>query len=300
MSDFLLSWGWHLAGGLAQRVPLRLAYAVANFLGDLAYVFWRSKREIAKHNLAGVLRREPDELTVARTARQSFREYAKYVVEIMRLPLLSDAEIGALVEVQGTANFTRALAHGKGVIFVSAHFGNFELGGIHVADAIAPMTVLADDIRMKRIFETLLGHRSRRGVHLVTEGMARAALGALRRNELVGLMMDLGPRAQAFDTVKATFCGRDTVFPAVAAQLARVSGAPIVVGCVVRRSGQRFLGIANEPIFVERTKEALGDVQRATQRIVSDIERFVTSWPEQWYIFRPMWPREAREHASPA
>ncbi len=300
MFDFVLYWGWWLTSALAQRVPLRLAYAVAAVLGDLAYVLWRSKREIAKHNLAGVLHLDPDELAVARTARRSFREYAKYVVEIMRLPRVSDAELERLVEIRGTHNFERALAHGRGVIFVSAHFGNFELGGVHVADSIAPMTVLADDIRMKRIFEHLIGRRAKRGVHLVTDGMAKAALAALRRNELVGMMMDLGPRAQAFDTVRATFCGRDTVFPAVAAQLARVSGAPIVVGCVVRRNGQPFLGIANEPIFVERTKEALADVQRGTQRIVADIERFVTSWPEQWYIFRPMWPRESGEQPAPA
>ncbi len=292
MFDFLLYWGWRIGSWAAQRVPLRVAYAVADLLGDLAYVFWRSKREIAKHNLASVMRSSPEGLDVARTARQSFREYAKYVVEIMRLPRLSDEDLNALVEVQGAENFERALAHGRGIIFVSAHFGNFELGGVHIADAIAPLTVLGDDIQMKRVFELLIGHRQTRGVSLVTEGLARAALAALRRNELVGLMMDLGPRAHDFDTVKVQFCGRDTVFPAVAANLARVSGAPIVVGCVVRRHGQPFLGIANEPIFVERTKEALSDIQRATQRIVIDIENFVTSWPEQWYIFRPMWPRE--------
>jgi lauroyl/myristoyl acyltransferase len=64
------------------------------------------------------------------------------------------------------------------------------------------------------------------------------------------------------------------------------------VGCVVRRAGRPFLGIAGEPIFVARTKESLSDVREATQRIVADIERFVTSWPEQWYIYRPMWPPE--------
>lgn len=299
MRDAFLYWGYRVASGLAQRVPLAISYRTAAVLGDLAYVLWRSRREIAKDNLAPVLGRSADEPEVAQTARRTFREYAKYIVEMLRLPRLSDEELDRLVEIAGREHFASALAHGKGVIFVSAHFGNFELGGVHVADTIAPMTVLADDIRMKRVFEALVGHRSKRGVHLVTEGMARAALAALRRNELVGMMIDLGPRAQAFDTVRATFCGRDTVFPAVAAQLARASGAPIVVGCVVRRRGLPFLGIANEPIFVERTKEALGDVQRGTQRIVSDIERFVTSWPEQWYIFRPMWPPES-EAAAPA
>ncbi|TMD62142.1 MAG: hypothetical protein E6I87_00305 [Chloroflexi bacterium] len=292
MRDFLLFWGWRIGSALAQRVPLRFAYACSALIGDAVYIVWRSRREITKHNLATVLRRDPEEREVAQTARRSFREYSKYIVEIMRLPHLSDADLDRLVEVEGADNFRRALEHGKGIIFVSAHFGNFELGGVHIADVIAPLTVLADDLGMKRVFDMLLGHRRKRDVHLVTEGMARAALSALRRNELVGLMMDLGPRANAFDTVRVNFCGRETVFPAVAAQLSRVSGAPIVVGCVVRRAGRPFLGIAAEPIFVERTKEALADVHTATQRIVSDIERFVTSWPEQWYIYRPMWPGE--------
>ena len=165
---------------------------------------------------------DPEEREVAQTARRSFREYSKYIVEIMRLPHLSDADLDRLVEVEGADNFRRALEHGKGIIFVSAHFGNFELGGVHIADVIAPLTVLADDLGMKRVFDMLLGHRRKRDVHLVTEGMARAALSALRRNELVGLMMDLGPRANAFDTVRGNFCGRETVFPAVAAQLLRM------------------------------------------------------------------------------
>lgn len=298
MIDLILYWAWRIGSGLAQRVPLRPAYTVAAVLGDLVYVAWRSRREIAKRNLAPVVRRDPKDVEVARKARQSFREYAKYILEIMRLPRVTDAELDDLVEIQGQEHLQQALALGRGIIFVSAHFGNFEIGGVKIAGDVAPLTVLGDDIRMKRVFDLLIGHRKKRGVHLITEGHARAALSALRRNELVGLMMDLGPRARDFETVNVRFCGRDTLFPTAAANLARVSGAPIVVGCIVRRKGEPFLGIAHEPIFVERTKEALADVQHATQQIVTDIERFVTSWPEQWYIFRPMWPREA-EAAAP-
>src|SRR5919204_2661679 len=150
MRDFFLFWGWRIGSPLTQRVPLRLAYAVGTLCADAVYLLWRSRREVTKHNLATVLRRHPQERAVDRTARRSFREYAKYLVEIMRLPHLSDADLDGLVEVQGEHNFRRALARGKGIIFVSAHFGNFELGGVHIADEIAPITVLGDDIRLKR------------------------------------------------------------------------------------------------------------------------------------------------------
>src|SRR5438445_13713091 len=101
MFDFLLYWTWRTGSSLAQRVPLWLAYAVGGLLGDLAYLLWRSKRDIAKHNLAEVMGRDPGELPVARTARQSFREYAKYVIEIMRMPRLSDEQLDAPVEGRG-------------------------------------------------------------------------------------------------------------------------------------------------------------------------------------------------------
>ncbi len=297
--DALLYWGWRTCAWISQRVPLAIGYAVAGFLGDLAYALWRSKREIAKHNFATVLRQSPDKLEVARLARQSFREFAKYVVEIMRFPRLDPDDFPKLVEVQGLQHFEDAIAKGKGVIFVSFHFGNFEMGGARIAGD-RPLNVVADDIRSQRLFELLIGHRAKKGILLMgPKGAAKGVLRALRRNELVGLMLDLGPRALAFDTVRVPFFGKDTLFPTVAANLARVSGAPIIVGCVMRRKRQPFLGIIREPIVVERTKQAVEDVQRATARIVAELERLVASRPEQWYIFRPMWPYpETREQAA--
>lgn len=292
-ADFFIYWGWRAGSWLAQRVPLAVAYAVSVAFADVAYLAWRRRREIAKENFSAVLGKPAEGLAVARTARQSFREYAKYIVEIMRLPRFTTQELRDSIEVQGEQHLDAALAKGRGVIFVSAHFGNFEFGGVRIAQPDRPLNVVADDIRMRRLFELLIGNRKERSVTLMPpEGAARKVLEALRRNELVGFMMDLGPRAEAFDNVRVRFFGKDTQFPAVAANLARASGAPIVVGCVVRRRGQRFLGIVNEPIVLERTSRALEDVQRATQKIVADLERFIGSWPEQWYMFRPMWPRE--------
>jgi KDO2-lipid IV(A) lauroyltransferase len=223
-------------------------------------------------------------------ARRSFRNFAKYVVEIMRFPLLSVADFERMVAVEGWEHLRGALALGKGVIFVSIHFGNFELGGARISDEI-PLNVIADELENERLMDLLVGNRAHKNITLLSpDGAAKKVLHALRRNEMVGLMMDLGPRAQAFDNVEAEFFGTPTSFPTVAASLARVSGAPIVVSACVRQRDNTFTGIALPPIFVERTKQAAEDVQHATQAIARGLETFVTRWPDQWYIFRPMWP----------
>ena len=290
-------WGWRIGARVAQRLPPRPLYAFAVILGEIGYVVWTAKRQIAKRNFAIVLGRPWTDPEVAQVARRSFRNFAKYIVEIMRFPRLGVADFERLVNIEGWEHLRGALALGKGVIFVSIHFGNFELGGARISDEI-PLNVIADELENQRLMDLLVGNRAHKNITLLSpDGAAKKVLGALRRNEMVGLMMDLGPRAQAFDTVDAEFFGTPTAFPAVAASLARVSGAPIVVSACVRRHDNTFTGIALAPIFVERTKQAAEDVQHATQAIARGLEGFVRRWPDQWYIFRPMWPQPV---ATPA
>lgn len=283
-------WGWRLGARIAQRLPARPLYAFAVALGEIGYLVWPAKRRIAKRNFSIVLGRPSTHPLVAQVARRSFRNFAKYVVEIMRFPTLGVADFERLVSVEGWEHLRGALALGKGVIFVSIHFGNFELGGARISDEI-PLNVIADELENQRLMDLLVGNRAHKNITLLSpDGAAKKVLHALRRNEMVGLMMDLGPRAQAFDTVDADFFGTSTSFPAVAASLARVSGAPIVVSACVRHHDNTFTGIALPPIFVARTKQAAEDIQRATQSIAHGLEGFVSRWPDQWYIFRPMWP----------
>ena len=283
-------WTWRISATIAQRVPVRPLYAAAVVAGELTYLGWSAKRRIAKENFSVVLGRPAGDREVAEVARRAFRNFAKYLVEIMRFPKLTVGDFERLVTIEGWEHLRAAREHGKGLIFVSIHFGNFELGGARISDEI-PLNVIADDLDNSRLMDLLVGNRAHKNIALLSpDGAAKKVLKALRRNEMVGLMMDLGPRAQELGNVDATFFGRQTAFPSVAASLARVSGAPIVVAVAVRERNNTFTGIALPPIFVERTMQAAHDVEIATGKIAAGLEGFVRRWPEQWYIFRPMWP----------
>lgn len=282
-------WIWRVAAAVAQRLPSALVYPLAVTLGEIAYLSWTTKRRIAKRNFSVVLGLPVTDPEVARTARRSFRNFAKYLVEIMRFPRLKTEDFERLVQIEGMEHLRGAIAKGRGVIFASIHFGNFELGGARVAAEI-PINVIADDLANQRLMDLLIGHRAHKGINIHSPtGAARKVLQALRRNEMVGLMMDLGPRALAFDNAPARFFGVPTRFPTVAADLARVSGAPIVVAAVVRQPDNTFRGIALPPIYVDRRN---GEPHRVTEAIAEQLEGFIRRWPEQWYIFRPMWTAE--------
>jgi len=291
-------WLWRSAAALAQRLPQRVLYPVAAALGDLAYLTWTTKRRIAKDNFARVLARPVHDREVANVARRSFRNFAKYVVEIMRFPRLHPGDLERIVTVDGWEHLRAATERGRGLIFASIHFGNFEVGGARIADEI-PLNVIADDLANQRLMDLLVGNRAHKNINIHSpNGAARKVLQALRRNEMVGLMMDLGPRALAFDTVRAEFFGAPASFPAVAANLARVSGAPIVVAAVFRQRDNTFRGVALPPIFVERTGQSTTETERVTAAIARGLEDLIRRWPDQWYIFRPMWPAERAAGAT--
>ncbi len=273
-----------------QRLPAWLTYAGAVALGELTYIGWASRRTVTKANFAVVLDKPRDHPDVARVARRTFRNFAKYITEIMRFPRLDRLDFAKLVELEGWEHLKEGLAKNRGVIFVSIHFGNFDLGGARIANDVK-VNVIADDLTNQRLMDLIVGNRTHKNITIHSPaGAAKKVLSALRRNEMVGLMMDLGPRAEAFGHVEASFFGTRTRFPSVAANLARVSGAPILVTAVVRERDNTFRGIALPLIVVERTREAAADIEQATQAIVSGLERFIREWPDQWYIFRPMWP----------
>lgn len=286
-------WLWRTTAGLAQRLPAPVVYPVATALGELAYLVWGTKRRIAKENFAHVLDRPARDVEVARVTRRSFRNFAKYVVEIMRFPKLRPEDLDRLVRIEGWEHLRAATRAGKGLIFASIHFGNFEVGGARIAGEI-PLNVIADDLENQRLMDLLVGNRAHKNINIHSpKGAARKVLQALRRNEMVGLMMDLGPRALAFDTVETSFFGAPARFPRVVADLARVSGAPIVVAAVVRERDNSFRGVALPPIYVEQDRRTSGDSARAvTEAIARGLEELIRRCPDQWYIFRPMWPTE--------
>jgi KDO2-lipid IV(A) lauroyltransferase len=75
--------------------------------------------------------------------------------------------------------------------------------------------------------------------------------------------------------------------------LALKTGARIVSGIIVRKPDHTYDGFATSDFDVELTGDLSADVKLLTQRIMDTMEAFIRQYPEQWFIFRPMWPKDA-------
>jgi lauroyl/myristoyl acyltransferase len=276
--------------GLAQLVPLQFGYWLSVPISDVFYLLWNSKREIARRNHAHILGRPQDDELVRHMAHRTFRHFGRYIVELLAVQGWSLDSMRDRIDVEGVENFEAAERLGKGVIFASAH-----MGAVEVASALAlvrdfKITAVADRLP-RMLMEWLVACRSKMGVEILpAEGAGMALVRRLRRREMVAMVVDLG--ADVADSLPVRFFGREARFPAGPARLARLSGAPIVFGWAARKPAGRYVAYVSEPILSHPSLDAGEDTRRITERIVAEFEAAVRRHPEQWYVFRDMWPAD--------
>jgi phosphatidylinositol dimannoside acyltransferase len=273
-------------------IPLHLAHTVARPWGDFAYAVWRSKAVTVRRNYATMLDTAPHDARVDRMARRCFRQFALYIAEMIDVQGWDTETVIDRLDIEGDQNFAEAESHGRGIIFVSAHMGSAEIAASIVVLRGYRVTSVLDGRYPGYIMDWIRACRRRMGVTLLPA--SRSGMGLvrrLRRGEMVALVVDAG--VSGGDGIKVNFLGRETLFPAGPARLARLSGAPIVFGLAVRRPAGRFRAFIEPPLLSDRALDGEEDARRLTQQIASTFERYVRCYPDQWYVFRDMWPNVA-------
>lgn len=286
--------GYRAAAALLAHVPPRLSRAVIGTGAQLSYLAWPSKRRFSNANFGHVLGLPPDDPRVRRLALRAYREYARYVVELMRLPSRPAAELAAEVEAEDIERLAAIWRDsGRPLIVVAGHVGNNEAVAASIAGHGYPANVIADDSSFPELFELLRRQRESWGVKIIPWRNLRELFGVLRRNEILALLIDWGYRA---DGIPVRLFGAWTTLPAGPATLAAKSGA-IIAPLAIRRTGEdRFRIELHEHFTVPSSDPA--DLQRATQRVADSFERTIAAAPEQWYSFKPIWPLDPAEAVS--
>lgn len=292
----MVYWALRVASYLAARLPLSVAYGLAVVIADWAFPLARRKRRNALENMAQVLGPDASPESVQRTVREAVRNYARYLVDFLRMPYITRAELERRLDVPGAPLLDRALEGGRGAIFAGMHMGSWDLGAAWLAQRGYPVHAVVDVFKHPHLNEFIQSARSGTGLRIIPVQQApRRVLQVLRRGEVLGILID---RPLAGEGVPVQFFGRTTCLPAGAAALALRTGAPVLAMVVLRRPDHTFLGEISSPITFEPSGDRRQDIQALTQRIVLEFEALIRRHPGQWYMFRRMWQAKADTGAA--
>jgi len=279
-------WGHIVGSALLRLLPRLWAYRLADLLLIPALGLYGGHVERATRNLRRVLGPEVPEWEVRRRSRTVFRNYARYMVDLVWLPETSVEERERIVRIDGWDHIPAALARGRGLLIVTGHLGNWDLPAAVLAGRGFPVNVIVETLEPPAWNERVQAIRERIGLRAIPmETGIRDLYAALRRNEVVAVVFDRPLREGG---VPVRFFGEETRLPEGVARLALRTGA-VVLGAVGARRGVRFVADVSPPIEVGPTGNRERDVQALTQRIADWFEGRVRQYPDQWFMFRDFW-----------
>jgi Kdo2-lipid IVA lauroyltransferase/acyltransferase len=277
---------------ISRLFPRRMSYGLARRLADLYVVFDRRGRESVISNLKQIQVGSGVALSpraLHSLARENFLNFAKYLVDFFKFLHLDRRRMERIVHFGNLpAVLDDLLAHGKGIIFVSAHLGNWELGVAAIAALGYKVNAVALWVPDRKLNDLYQHYRASRGIVAIPFGRAaRECIAALRRNEIVAVV---GDRDFTASNHTVEFFGRPARLPDGPAKLALVTGAPLLPIFMVRLPDDTFAYIVEEPIWADKARHTVDDVMRQSAMA---LERVIRQHSEQWFLFHNLWDIES-------
>ena len=284
------------AAGLGLALGEAGAARLGGVLGGLAYRPLGIRRELVERQLRESFP-ERDDDWVRATARAAYVHLGREGFALLRLASLDPEEVRARTEIEGLDRFLDAVERGRGVVLVTGHLGNWEIGGSALAVRGVPLDVVAQRQHNPLFDRAITWARERLGMRVIERGRApKEGLRALRQGRVVAFVADQDARRAG---VFVPFFGRLASTHRGPALLALRTGAPLFLGSALRVPGGGYR-IRLEEIAVETTGEMDDVVARWTAAFTARLEAAIREAPEQYFWFHRRWKTRPPEERAPA
>lgn len=285
-------------GWSVRNLPLRVLYGVGRF-AMLAFLLLNPRyRRAVCSNFAHILNEPADSPRVRCLARAMARNQGRYWIDFFHWSERgSRAAQDAIRRIHNLDALDRSIESGRGFIALTAHLGNWEMGGLLLGGRAGEIAVVYVPDR----FDVIEAYRSRyrRSAGIteipITEDPL-SALGALRALRSGGVVAVQGDRDFNDTGLAVPFFGKPAYFPRGPATLALISGSPILPVFIIRAEDEPGRpGSGGFDVVVFDPIEPIGDprderaVRSLVERTVAIIEDMVRTHPDQWYCFYPFW-----------
>jgi len=266
--------------------PLPIALWVGRRAGDLVYLVNSKRRSIAYANLKSSFP-EKDACEIRRITKAHFQNLGMNVVELLKLPVMGRKYLDSHVDIKDSDRIEDAFQRGKGVIFLAAHFGNWEISSIAMATRGHRVSVFAREQKYTRMNNLLNSYRQMTGCKVVTKGFSvRDIIKALKANEGVGMLADQDAGANG---VFIDFLNR----PASTAQgpvaFGLKTGATILPSLMHRVGHDRHALEMGEALQLINTGDKEKDIKANLEKVRDILESYIKRFPAEWLWSHKRW-----------
>ena len=267
--------------------PEVLALSIGSLLGWITGSVLRVRRtEVDEHLFLAF----PERTDAWRhdVARASYAHLGREAVATLRLSRATDKDLSERIRIPDFSLFQTAVEEGRGVILVTGHLGNWEVGGGAFTSRGISLDAIAKGMANKAIGDAIAGVRESLGIGLIhMEEVAREVPRSLLRGRVVAMLADQHAHKGG---ILVSFFGREASTTRAPALFAIRTGAPIFLGIALRDPGwrQRYT-VSLERIAFQSTGEVDADIRGLTAAHSAALERAVRLAPEQYFWQHRRW-----------
>ncbi len=272
---------------ILKNLPLSVSLALGRGLGNIAYFFDVKQRRIGYSNLKAAFsyKKEPGELK--KILKGCYKNLGLMIAEIAKFPKLNSRYIQRYIKISGFKEADRIKNEGRGVIFLTAHFGNWELSAQVAGIKNYPMKVLAREQRHTKINDLLNSYRSMNNCEVITKGFSiKSILRSLKDGQILGM---LGDQSTSKGGVLVDFLGRKTYTPQGPISIARKTKAEILPSFIIRKKGPKHSILIHKPLRAQVQKDTTSSSQGELQEFHNQLADYIDKDPEQWLWMQKKW-----------
>jgi len=281
-------WIYRFSVAISRILPLWLLRGISRSIAFLNYLFFVEARMNVEKNLSHVY---SDRRKIKSATKKIFLNYGGYIADWAKLNYVNPTKISKwFSSFEGRDVIEQALCRGKGVILVTAHLGNWELGGLFFSHANIPINVITAQDVVEGIANVRKEARTFHNVKTIT--MDKNSLffvdiiNALQRNEIVAMLID---RYEGGNGVSVDFFGKPALFPVGPILLARSTGAAVVPAFTVLGPDGKYKGIIDSIVDMGFSDDREKDIKFNLAKIVQIVEKYIVEYTHQWYNFVSLW-----------
>ena len=262
----------------------------------VAIWLWICPRDlnIVQNNIKHIVTKVPQLKKNCKLAQETFYHFARYWVDFFSSRNLSLTELNSWMKFEGMEHFDVSLTKGNGVIALTGHVGNWELGGLALGLKDYSIAAVALEHANASVNQMFVGQRESKGVQVIPLGNAgRECIRVLRNNRVLALLGD-----RIFDEkekgISVNFFDSQMLVPRGAAILSLKTGAAIVPCFIIMQKNGGYIFRAYAPLGAGLDISLSQDEKIALlmQEYASIMEGVVSQHPEQWFAFQNIWKED--------
>jgi KDO2-lipid IV(A) lauroyltransferase len=280
MIDYIVYIAARSAIAVISSLPLSISLWIGRVVGMGMYHLHPKRKKIAYSNIKAAFSSTKTPSELKGILKSAYLKHGQNIIENASMGRMSIEYLKKYVTMDHAEYLEEAGARGKGMIFLTSHFGNWDISGLKAGQLGYGMHALYRPFKNKHIDGLIAASREKLGCKMIGRGMGiRHMIRALRDGGVLGMVADQDAGKAG---VYVDLLGRPASHAIGTSKIARDTGASIVPSYIVRQNGPYHDIKIEKPFTVSKTDDKDRDIKEALEKYAAGLEKNISKYPDEW------------------